>query len=79
MVNADSPSLLKSSFESIFKQRKLRKNNSYKEAAGARRATCTPILATCDAVFDKDAEIYFSRLAVHLSINGIQTTQSQYL
>ena len=67
VVNADSPSLLKSSLESIFMQRKQRKNKSYKDAAEARRATFTPILATCDAVFDREAETYFKRLAVHLS------------
>ena len=58
---------LKSSLESIFKKRKQRKDKSYQEAAEARQATFTPILATCDAVFDKNAEIYFRRMAVHLS------------
>ena len=67
VVNADSPSLQNSSLEAIFNQRKQRKNKTYKEAAEARRATFSPIIATCDAVFDKEAEIYFKRLAVHLS------------
>ena len=67
IVNADSPSMQKLSLQTFFNQRKTVKNNLYLEAANARRATFTPILATCDAVFDKDAEIYFKRLAFHLS------------
>ena len=67
VVNADSPSLQNSSLEAIFNQRKQRKNKTYKEAAEARRATFSPIIATCDAVFDKEAEIYFKHLAVYLS------------
>jgi hypothetical protein len=67
LVNADSNSLEKLSLETIFNQRRNMKNSTYLEAAKARRATFTPILATCDAVFDKEAENYFKRLAIHLS------------
>ena len=34
-------------------------------AAKARHASFTPILATCDAVFDKEAKHYFKIIAVH--------------
>jgi len=67
VINADSNSLEKLSLETIFNQRRNIKNNTYLEAANARRATFTPILATCDAVFDNEAENYFKRMAVHLS------------
>ena len=68
ILNADSPSLIKSSLESIFNQRKEKKNKTYSDAAKARRATFSPIIATCDAVFDKEAEQYFKRLATHLAV-----------
>ena len=67
IVNADSPSLERLSLEAIFTVRKNVKKGHYSEAAKARRASFTPILATCDAVFDKEAEHYFKRMAVHLS------------
>ena len=67
ILNAESPSLADSSVESLFTTRKNKKNNLYLTAAKARRATFTPIIATCDAVFDKDSELYFKRMAIHLS------------
>ena len=67
ILNAESPSLAGSSVESLFTTRKTKKNNLYLTAAKARRATFTPIIATCDAVFDKDSELYFKRMAIHLS------------
>jgi hypothetical protein len=67
IINADSPSFENSTLQTIFNQRKNTKRQTYSEAAEARRASFTPIIATCDAVFDKEAELYFKRLAVHLS------------
>ena len=67
ILNADSESLKNSSLETIFSQRKNKKIQTYSKAAIARRASFNPIIATCDAVFDKEAEIYFKKLAVHLS------------
>ena len=55
------------SLQNLFNQRKNKKISTYSKAANARRATFHPILATCDAVFDKDAEIYIKRMGVHLS------------
>ena len=69
ILNAESPLLSDSSVESLFTTRKNKKNNLYLTAAKARRATFTPIIATCDAVFDKDSELYFKRMAIHLSKN----------
>ena len=70
ILNAESPSLAGSSVESLFTTRKTKKNNLYLTAAKARRATFTPIIATCNAVVDKDSEFYFKRMAIHLSKNG---------
>ena len=67
ILNADSPSLEHLSLQNLFNQRKNKKISTYSKAATARRATFHPILATCDAVFDKDAEIYIKRMGVHLS------------
>ena len=36
-------------------------------AAEARRASFTPIIASCEAIFDCEAEVYFKRLATILS------------
>ena len=66
-LNAESPLLADTSVESLFTTRKNKKNNLYLTAAKARRATFTPILATCDAVFDKYSELYFKIMAIHLS------------
>ena len=50
------------------KKRKTKQNTTYSDAAKARWATFSPIIATCDAVFDKEAEQYFKRLATHLAV-----------
>ena len=55
------------SLMAAYSMMKTKKNNLYLTAAKARRATFTPIIATCDAVFDKDSELYFKRMAIHLS------------
>ena len=67
IVNPESSSLQHIPLQAIFNQRKNKKRATYSKAAKARRASFTPILATCDAVFDKEAEHYFKRMAVHLS------------
>ena len=67
IVNADSPSLKEIPIQTIFTQRKNQKQQTYSEAAEARRASFNPIIATCDAVFDKEAELYIKRLSAHLS------------
>ena len=67
IVNAESSSLRQTPLQSIFTQRKNRKISTYSEAAKTRRATFTPILATCDAVFDKEAELYIKRLSAILA------------
>jgi hypothetical protein len=67
IVNAESSSLKSIPLQSIFNQRKNKKIATYSEPAKARRASFTPIIATCDAVFDKEAELYLKRLSAILS------------
>ena len=67
IVNAESSSLKNTPLQTIFNQRKNKKITTYSNAATARRASFTPFLATCNAVFDKDADLYIKRLAVLLS------------
>ena len=67
IINAESASLQHTPLQSIFNTRKNKKLSTYSQAAKARRASFTPILATCDAVFDQDAELYIKRLSVILS------------
>ena len=66
-VNAESSSLKNIPLQSLFNQKKNKKIAKHSEAAKAMRASFTPILATCDAVFDQDAELYIKRLSVILS------------
>ena len=46
---------------------KNKKLQTYSNAAIARRVSFNPTVATYDAVFDNEAEIYFKKLAVRLS------------
>ena len=55
------------SIESIFQTRRNKKKETFSNTAEARQAPFTPIIATCDAVLDIEAEGYLKRLAVLLS------------
>ena len=46
------------------------KKDKYSKAAAERRASFTPFIATCEAIFDREAETYIKRLATILSKNG---------
>ena len=46
------------------------KKAKYSKAASERRALFMPIIASCEAIFDKEAEVYFKRLAIIFSKNG---------
>ena len=67
ILNADTPSQRHLSLEAIFERRKNLKQRTYSEIAEARRASFTPFIATCDAIFEREAEGYLKRLAVLLS------------
>ena len=45
-----------------------------------RRASFTPIIATAEAIFDKEAEIYMKRLAtIYCLKNGIPLTLKHFV
>ena len=58
IVNADSSSFQHQSIESIFKTKRNIKKETYSKVAEARRASFTPIIATCDAILNREAESY---------------------
>ena len=67
ILNADAPSYSSISLETLFNSARDRKKSKYGDIAEARRATFTPIIATCDAVFDHEAVTYFKRISTLLS------------
>ena len=67
IFNADASSLNNQNLQTIFDARKRLKKEKYSAIAAAKRASFTPIIATCEAIFDKEAEVYMKRLATLLS------------
>ena len=67
ILNADATSMQNQSLKSIFQAQKQAKKHKYCEIAESRRASFTPIIASCEAIFDIEAEVYFKRLATILS------------
>jgi hypothetical protein len=67
IFNADAPSYKNSSLEALFTAKRNLKKKMYCQAAESRRASFTPIIATYDAIFDREALAYFKRLASILS------------
>ena len=67
IFNADACSFRNQSLESTFQMKKHIEKTKYCQAAEARRASFAPIFASCEAVFDNEAEVYFKRLATILS------------
>ena len=60
------------SIESNFQTR--RYNKTFSKAAEARQAPFTPIIASCDAVLDREAAIYIKQLGVYV----LKKWKSQY-
>ena len=67
ILNADATSMQNQPLKSIFQAQKQIKKHKYCEIAESRRASFTPIIASCEAIFDTEAEVYFKRLATILS------------
>ena len=67
ILNADAPSYLSSNLESLFDAARQRKKNKYGSAAKQRKATFIPVIATCEAIFDHEAEVYFKKMSALLS------------
>jgi hypothetical protein len=55
ILNADATSYQNKPLKSIFQARKQTKKEKYSAAAEARRASFTPIIASCEAIFDCEA------------------------
>ena len=67
ILNADAPSYLTKDLVFLFNAARDEKKAKYNEAAEARRATFTPVIATCDGIFDHEATAYMKRLSTLLS------------
>jgi len=67
IFNADAPSYISSSLDSLFNTARDRKKKKYSHAVEDRQATFTPIIATCDGIFDHEAMVYFKRISCLLS------------
>jgi hypothetical protein len=63
ILNADAPSYSSNNLETLVDTARGRKKLKYSDAAHEKRATFTPILATCDAIFDHEATVYMKRLS----------------
>ena len=61
ILNADAPSYSSSNLEALMSSARDRKKAKYGHAAELRRATFTPIIATCEAIFE--ACTYFKRIS----------------
>ena len=78
IFNADASSLKNQPLQSVFNAKKNMKKSKYCKAAAARRASFTPVIASCEAILDNEAEIYVKRLATIMSKNW-KTSYSRVL
>ena len=62
IVNADAPSYSTTALQSLFDKARERKKMKYCDSAEARRASFTPIIASCEGIFDHQALVYMKRL-----------------
>jgi hypothetical protein len=67
ILNADAPSHSSTNLETLLNSARERKKSKYGNIAETRRATFTPIIATCEAIFDHEALTYFSKLSTLLA------------
>ena len=67
IINANATSYCTSLIQSLFDDARNEKRSKYGPAAEDRRACFTPILATCEAIFDHEAIVYMKRLATLLA------------
>ena len=72
--NADTCSLRNQSLENTLLMKINIKKPKYCQEAKTCEASFSPTLASCEAIFDNEAEVYFKLLATILS-NGVQITQ----
>ena len=63
IFNADACSLRNQSLQNVFQMKKNAKKSKYCQAAEARRASFTPIIASCEAIFDNKAEVTLEKIS----------------
>ena len=62
-MNADIPFYLSSNLESLLDEARKRKKIKYRSAAEQRKATFTPVIDTCEAIFDHEEEVYLKKIS----------------
>ena len=67
IFNANAPSNKTLSLETAFTIHRNKKKARYNPHVDHKRGSFTPIVATCEGIFDHEAEAYIKRLASHLS------------
>ena len=63
ILNADAPSHKGTPLETILASSRNFKKRKYCATAEACGSTFTPVIATCEAIFDVEAEVYIKKLA----------------
>ena len=58
----------------LFNAARDEKKAKYNDAAEARRATFTPVIATCDGIFDHEAISFMKRLSIFFFSNENKIT-----
>ena len=67
IFNADANSFKTQTLQAVFEEKKKIKKTKYSKAASEKRASLMPIIASCEAIFNKEALVYFKRLATIFS------------
>ena len=78
IINADATSYCTSLIQSLFDDARNEKRSKYGPAAEDRRACFTPILATCEAIFDHEAIVYCTALIQSLFDDTRKEQRSKY-
>ena len=67
ILNADAPSYSTTALQSLFDKARERKKMKYCDSAEARCASFTPIIASCEGIFDHQAMVDMKRLSTLLA------------
>ena len=67
ILNADAPSHTGTPLETILAASRNFKKRKYCATAESCGSTFTPVIATCETIFDIEAEVYIKKLASRLS------------
>jgi len=78
ILNADAPSYSTTALQSLFDKARERKYMIYCDSVEARRASFTPIIASCEGIFDHQAMVYIKRLSTLLASKWENPTLYKY-